>query len=92
MKKGALIIQRSKNVNLFSLRFVSLGFYSNTNDLSSSPNSILIENSNKIKVFDCLVSNSMGKFKPIALIVENNENIGNNYVIFCRCQVFYVIN
>lgn len=73
-------IEKTQIVNLFFLRFISLGLRSNENSLFLSPNSITIHNSHKIKIFDLLVSNSLGKLKPIGIVIYNDNKIDNNYV------------
>lgn len=76
------IIEKSQIINLFFLKFISsgLGLQSHENSLLVSPNSINIHNFLKIKIFGLHVSNSLGKFKPIGIVIYNDYEIDNNSV------------
>lgn len=73
-----LLIQRCEKLNLFKIKFSSLGFlgFPLTNKISQ--NSLMILNSKNVNIFDILVAYSFGNFNPLGVICVNNDDLYHN--------------
>lgn len=73
-----IIIEKSKNTGLFYLKCVALGFL----DFSSkkSQNCISIINFIVVKLYQFLLTNSIGSYNPLAVIMVNKKIISGSYV------------
>ena len=75
-----VFIDQAIKINIF---FVSCnnGIHNNYTNENLSQNCLLISNSQKIKIYNLLIFNSLGKNNALGLILQNEKPIFDSYVI-----------
>ena len=84
LSENNVFIQNSIKINVFSVVCNNGKLYSNL-----SQNCLCISNSQKIKIFNLLIFNCFGNKNALGLILKNEQNINDSYVLNYIFSIVY---